>query len=90
LSRWPGESGVRNNFIGDGMFNIDCEVMKDFSPGESQKVEFSRQMFNTTNSMRYDVCGAQPSLTSDSSRFGRYVGGLATPRFMRFAVRFSF
>jgi len=72
------------------MFDIDSEVTKDFSPGESKKVEFSRQMFNTTNSIRYDVRGAQPSLTSDSSRLGRYAGTLATPRFMQFAVRFLF
>jgi hypothetical protein len=29
---WPGESGVRNNVIGDGMFNIDTGVSKDFFP----------------------------------------------------------
>ena len=26
---WPGESGVRNNVIGDGMFNIDTGVSRD-------------------------------------------------------------
>jgi TonB-dependent Receptor Plug Domain len=87
---WPGESGVRNSVIGDGMFNIDTGVMKDFSLSESKKVEFSWQAFNTTNSVRYDVRGAQPSLSYDPSQFGRYVGTLTTPRFMQFALRFSF
>jgi hypothetical protein len=57
---WPGESGVRNNVIGDGMFNIDTGVTKDFSVGERTRVEFSWQAFNATNSVRYDVRGAQP------------------------------
>jgi hypothetical protein len=87
---WPGESGVRNNVIGDGMFNIDTGVTKDFSLGEHRKVEFSWQAFNATNSVRYDVRGAQPSLSYDPSQFGRYVGTLTTPRFMQFALRLEF
>ena len=87
---WPGESGVRNNVIGDGMFNIDTGVMKNFSLGEGRKLEFSWQAFNATNSVRYDVRGAQPSLSYDPSQFGRYVGTLTTPRFMQFALRLSF
>ena len=62
---WPGESGVRNNVIGDGMFNIDTGVSKDFSLGEQRRLEFSWQAFNATNSVRYDVRGAQPSLSYD-------------------------
>ena len=54
---WPGESGVRNNVFGNGMFNIDTGVAKEFSLGESRRVEFSWQTFNTTNSVRYDVRG---------------------------------
>jgi Carboxypeptidase regulatory-like domain len=87
---WPGESGVRNSVIGDGMFNIDTGVTKDFSVGERTRVEFSWQAFNVTNSVRYDVRGAQPSLSYDPSQFGRYVGTITTPRFMQFALRFAF
>ena len=87
---WPGESGVRNNVIGDGMFNIDTGVSKDFSLGEQRRLEFSWQAFNATNSVRYDVRGAQPSLSYDASQFGRYVSTLTTPRFMQFALRFVF
>ena len=36
---WPGESGVRNNIIGDGMFSIDTGVSKDFSLGEQRRLE---------------------------------------------------
>jgi hypothetical protein len=87
---WPGESGVRNNVIGDGLFNIDTGVSKDFSFGEQRRLEFSWQTFNATNSVRYDVRAAQPTLSDDSSEFGRYLSTLTTPRFMQFALRFVF
>ena len=92
---WPGESGVRNNVIGDGMFNIDTGVSKEFSLGERRRLEFSWQAFNATNSVRYDVRGnvgasAQPSLSYDPSQFGKYLSTLTTPRFMQFALRFEF
>jgi len=87
---WPGESGVRNNVIGDGMFNIDTGVSKNFSLGESRRLEFSWQAFNAFNSVRYDVRGAQPSLSFDPTQFGKYLNTLTTPRFMQFALRFVF
>jgi hypothetical protein len=87
---WPGESGVRNSVIGDGMFNIDTGVTKDFSLGEGRRVQFSWQAFNATNSVRYDVRGAQPSLSYDPTQFGRYNSTLTKPRFMQFALRFEF
>jgi len=92
---WPGESGVRNNVIGDGLFNIDTGVSKDFSLSEGKRLEFSWQAFNATNSVRYDVRGpvgnsAQPSLSYDASEFGKYLSTLTTPRFMQFALRFIF
>ncbi len=87
---WPGESGVRNSVIGDGMFNIDTGVAKNFNIGESKRVEFSWQAFNATNSVRYDVRSAQPSLSQDPSEFGKYTRTLTAPRFMQFALRFVF
>jgi Carboxypeptidase regulatory-like domain/TonB-dependent Receptor Plug Domain len=87
---WPGESGVRNNVIGQGLFNIDTGVSKDFSLGEQRRLEFTWQTFNATNAVRYDVRAAQPSLSYDASEFGRYLTTLTTPRFMQFALRFVF
>jgi hypothetical protein len=87
---WPGESGVRNNVIGEGLFNIDTGVSKDFSLGEQRRLEFTWQTFNLTNSVRYDVRAAQPSLSFDASEFGRYLSTLTTPRFMQFALRLVF
>jgi hypothetical protein len=87
---WPGESGVRNSVIGEGMFDIDTGVSKDFSLGEHRRLEFSWQAFNATNSVRYDVRGAQPSLSYGAAQFGRYLGTITKPRFMQFALRFAF
>jgi len=92
---WPGESGVRNSVIGDGMFDIDTGVSKGFSLGEQRRLEFSWQAFNATNSVRYDVRGpvgnsAQPSLSYDPTQFGKYLSTLTTPRFMQFSLRFAF
>ncbi|MBS1839293.1 MAG: TonB-dependent receptor [Acidobacteria bacterium] len=87
---WPGESGVRNNIIGDGMFNVDTGVSKSISLGESRRLEFSWQAFNAFNSVRYDVRSAQPTLSSDAAHFGKYLSTLTTPRFMQFALRFAF
>ncbi len=87
---WPGESGTRNNIIGEGMFNIDTGLAKDFSLGESRRVEFSWQTFNTTNSVRYDVRTAMPTLRELPSQFGKYTSTLTQPRFMQFALRFAF
>jgi hypothetical protein len=92
---WPGESGVRNSVIGDGMFNIDTGVSKQFSLGEQRRLEFSWQAFNATNSVRYDVRGpvgstAQPNLSQDPTQFGKYLNTLTTPRFMQFALRVVF
>jgi Carboxypeptidase regulatory-like domain len=87
---WPGESGARNNVIGDGMFNLDTGVSKAFSLGENKRLEFSWQAFNALNDVRYDVRGAQPSLSYDPTQFGRYLSTLTTPRFMQFALRVQF
>jgi hypothetical protein len=87
---WPGESGTRNNIIGEGTFNIDTGLNKDFSLGENRRLEFSWQTFNVTNSVRYDVRSAEPSLGQTPSEFGRYTSTLSVPRFMQFALRFAF
>jgi hypothetical protein len=87
---WPGESGTRDEIIGDGMFDIDTGLAKDFSLGEARKLEFSWQTFNLTNSVRYDVQSAEPTLSELPSQFGRYTATMTQPRFMQFALRFSF
>ncbi|MHB8413720.1 MAG: TonB-dependent receptor [Candidatus Acidiferrales bacterium] len=87
---WPGESGTRNEIIGDGMFNIDTGLSKSFPMGETRQLEFSWQTFNLTNSVRYNVHTAEPSLSYPVALFGKYNSTLTVPRFMQFALRFQF
>lgn len=87
---WPGESGVRNNVIGDGMFNVDTGVSKNFALGEQRRLEFSWQAFNAFNSVRFDVRSAMPNLSSAPTQFGLYTQTLMHPRFMLFGLRFVF
>ena len=86
---FPGESGVRNNVIGQGLVNLDTGVSKDFKLWEDKRLEFSWQSFNATNAVRFDVRSAQPSL-AEGPTFGIYSKTLTTPRFMQFALRFIF
>ncbi|MGH9541638.1 MAG: carboxypeptidase regulatory-like domain-containing protein [Terriglobales bacterium] len=86
---WPGESGVRNNIIGAGFFDLDTSLSKTFPLGEAKDLEFSWQSFNATNTVRYDVRSAQPTLDEGPS-FGKYNSTISVPRFMQFALRLRF
>lgn len=86
---WPGESGVRNDVIGDGIFDIDTSLNKTFPLGETKNIEFAWQTFNLTNTVRYDVRSAQPVL-NNGGVFGAYTSTISTPRFMQFSLRFQF
>ena len=86
---WPGESGVRNNIIGQGIVNLDTGLSKNFRLWEDKRLEFSWQSFNATNAVRFDVRSGQPAL-SQGPLFGLYTKTLTTPRFMQFALRFVF
>ncbi|HEY6253865.1 MAG TPA: hypothetical protein VI685_28245, partial [Candidatus Angelobacter sp.] len=52
---FPGESGQRNELRGPGTFNIDMGLSKAWKFTESQNLKFSWEVFNVTNSARFDV-----------------------------------
>ena len=52
---YPGEAGDRNNYRGDGYFDIDSGLAKTFKITESQGLKFAWEVFNVTNSARFDV-----------------------------------
>ena len=52
---YPGEAGQRNKYRGDGYFDIDSGLAKTFKITESQGVKFAWEVFNVTNSARFDV-----------------------------------
>jgi hypothetical protein len=86
---YPGESGSRNVLRGPGYFGIDAAVRKSWSVTERQKLSFSWEVFNVTNSVRFDAANAFPEVDITSS-FGNYYNTLTRPRTMEFALRYSF
>jgi hypothetical protein len=85
----PGESGSRNNIRGPGYFGIDMGLRKSWSMTERSKLFFSWQVYNVTNSVRFDAANAFPTIDSAGS-FGKYSNTLTRPRVMEFALRLSF
>ncbi len=82
-----GQSGIRNNIRGPGLFDIDSGLYKTFSMPykESHKLQVRWESFNLTNSVRFK----SPSLTDTSATtFGRFSDTLTAPRQMQFAMRY--
>jgi hypothetical protein len=85
---YPGESGMRNHLRGQGYFGIDVGLAKTFEVTERQNVKFSWEIFNVTNSVRFDPASVIGALNSSS--FGEYSNTLTKARVMQFALRYSF
>lgn len=87
---YPGEAGERNNFRGDGYFDIDSGLAKTFKITESQGLKFDWEVFNVTNSARFDT---NPLYLGDSlttGNLGNYSATLSKPRVMQFSLRYDF
>lgn len=52
---YPGESGQRNELRRPGYFGIDCALSKSWKLAESQTLKFTWDVYNVTNSVRFDV-----------------------------------
>jgi len=88
---YPGEAGSRNNFRGQGYFGIDMGLAKRWKIRENMDLKFSWEVFNVTNSVRFDT-NTNTSLDngSDDGSLGLYRRTLTVPRVQQFALRFSF
>lgn len=87
----PGQSGSRNTLRGDGVFNVDSSISKWFTMPwkESHRVQFRAEVFNLTNSVRFDANTASLSLGSPNT-FGKYNSTLGSPRVMQFGAKYVF
>ncbi|MBL8239259.1 MAG: carboxypeptidase regulatory-like domain-containing protein [Bryobacterales bacterium] len=87
----PGQSGGRNIVRGDGNFNIDLSLAKSFTMpwSENHKVQFRWEVFNVTNSVRFDPFFTSADLGNLGS-FGKYTDTLTLPRVMQFGLRYDF
>jgi Carboxypeptidase regulatory-like domain len=88
---YPGEAGERNIFRGPGFFSIDSGLSKTWNFSETRLIRFSWEVFNITNSVRFDAANALGNEDLvDITGFGKYQRTLTTPRVMQFSIRFAF
>jgi hypothetical protein len=88
---YPGEAGQRNNFRGDGYFGIDASLSKSWKMRENSGVKFAWDIFNVSNSVRFDVnpLTSFQNMTT-SGEFGVYGATLTKPRVQQISLRFWF
>jgi hypothetical protein len=86
---YPGENGQRNNFRGEGIFDLDSGLHKAWSFSDYGKLRFGWEVYNVTNTDRFDVpSNQQVQLTSGSLGISNSL--LSTPRRMQFSLRYDF
>lgn len=87
---YPGEAGERNNFRGDGYFGIDSGVSKTWSVSERHSLKFAWEVFNVTNSVRFDTDPTSLGNNLTTGSLGIYSATLTTPRVQQFSLRYAF
>ena len=88
---YPGEVGERNLFRGDGYFDLDSGLSKVFKITESQGVKFAWEVFNVTNSVRFDTNpNTSLGVTLTGGTLGNYSQTYSKPRVMQFSLRYDF
>jgi hypothetical protein len=88
---YPGEAGQRNIFRGPGFFDIDSGLSKNWAFSENRLIRLSWEVFNVTNSVRFDAANAVDNEDLvDITGFGKFQRTLTTPRVMQFSLRFAF
>ena len=89
---YAGEVGQRNNYRGDGFFDIDSSLMKNWKIGEVGTLRFAAEVYNITNSNRFDVSPGGMGAGAANPNLGVYDATLAYEgyRRMQFGLRFDF
>jgi hypothetical protein len=87
---YPGETGQRNIFRGDGYFSIDSGLSKVFRITERQDLKFAFEVFNVTNSVRFDPNSINNNPFGSPSSFGNYSSLLTRPRVVQLSLRYAF
>ncbi|MGA8939439.1 MAG: carboxypeptidase regulatory-like domain-containing protein [Acidobacteriaceae bacterium] len=88
---YPGESGQRNNFRGDGYLDLDSGLTKVWKISRYGALKFAWEVYNVTNTNRFDPLSIDTGLTD--GRLGiasRLIGGNNAPRRMQFSLRYDF
>jgi hypothetical protein len=85
---YPGEAGERNNFRGDGYFDIDSGLNKSWKLAELGTLKFGWEVYNVTNTVRFDPASIGSGLTGGN--LGVASALLTAPRRMQFSLRYDF
>jgi len=94
----PGQVGLSNFVRGDGFFGLDLGLSKRWKMpwNENQNVALRWEVFNVTNSTRFDFNDQNSSSAAESNNsiavpnFGNYTHLMTNPRVMQFALRYEF
>lgn len=90
---YPGSGASRNVLRGPGYAGLDLGLSKHWKILESQSLQFTWQVFNVLNLVRFNAQGVGSAVTSIEqapSQFGTYSSLLTQPRVMQFALRYEF
>jgi len=87
---YPGDAGERNNFRGDGIFGIDSGLAKTWKIKEFGALKFDWQVFNVTNSVRFNSNYVYLGQGLTGGNLGSYSAMQNAPRRMQFGLRFDF
>ncbi len=87
---YPGESGQRNNLRGPGYLDLDGGLYKSWKVTEGQNLKFAWEVFNVTNTPRFDAAQAAFQFGLTFGEFGSYTNTLSIPRVMQFGLRYEF
>ena len=85
---YPGEAGQRNNFRGDGYFDLDSGLAKSWKIHEFSTLKFAWEVYNVTNTVRFDPASIGSALTSGNLGIASTL--LTVPRRMQFSLRYDF
>jgi len=86
---YPGESGNRNPLRGDGYYTWDAGLDKSFVLHENARLQFRWEVFNVTNSVRFDPHSVSANLDYPTS-FGLAGNTLTDKRVMQVSARVEF
>jgi hypothetical protein len=87
---YASETGERNFYRGDGYFSIDTGVSKVFRITEKHQLKFAWEIFNSTNSVRFDPATVSNNPYGNPGSYGRYTALLNQGRRMQGSLRYSF
>ena len=87
---YPGEAGQRNNFRGDGIFDIDSSLTKSWDLANLVKLKFAAEVYNVSNSDRFDVSLDGLNGHTGQQSLGAYSSTVSTYRRMQFGLRLDF